>query len=157
MDNTTSKKSKKLANKSTKSNNGGKKKVANPTGKGGFVKGKSGNPTGRPKDAPEIKLLRESQRDEMYKTFFWLQSLTKNELKMINSESLTLLQAGILKSLKIFSETGDYNHIKYPMDHIIGRAKETLDIDTGGSIQLIIAKDFIPEIGNNGNNENKSE
>lgn len=49
--------------------------ATNPEGKGGFTKGKSGNPTGRPKNDPEVKeLARENSTEAIERLVFWMRT-----------------------------------------------------------------------------------
>lgn len=133
-------------------------KINNPSGKGGFKKGKSGNPAGRKPVSPEIKAIRDAVKEDLYGTFYWLSRLTPAELRDIDRSSLTMLQAGMLVTFKKFIRTGDFFWIKYPLDHIIGKAKESLDIKSeGGNITFVVTKDFVPNFSaTNANNVNQS-
>lgn len=139
---------KKLANKITKKKIDGRKvKPGNITGKGGFVKGQSGNPSGRPKDSPEIKLLRESTREHLLSAVGWAENLTYEDIKKIDRKKLTLLQGGILKAFEKYKQTANAEWIRYPMDHMIGRPKESLELDgKGGNITLVVSNDYMPAI-----------
>lgn len=49
--------------------------MANPTGKGGFQKGQSGNPTGRPKEYPEVRdLARQHTAMAIKRLVHWAES-----------------------------------------------------------------------------------
>lgn len=119
----------------------------NPKGKGGFAKGFSGNPLGRPKLPPEIKAVRDAVKEDLIKSVGWISKLTTEEAKRIDKNKLTLLESGVLKCFRDFSK---YGYSDYPhgiMDQTIGKAVETLDIDTnGGSIVYNISPDFMPKL-----------
>jgi hypothetical protein len=122
-----------------------------------FKKGNPGGP-GRPKLPEDLKIIKNSTKDNLYKTFYKFQAMKKEQLQEINLEDITLLEMGILKSFKNFIETGDYNTIKYPLDHIIGKARESLDLNAGGSVQLVISQDFVLDSNSNSSNaDSKSE
>lgn len=133
-----------------------KRKAPNPKGKGGFSKGISGNPQGRPKDPPEIKAIREAVRNDLIEAVGWAAGLSTVEAKKVKAKELPLLKQGVLKAFRMFALTGLTEPVKYLLDHTVGKPKETLDIDTtGGNIQFVIGSDYIPVIPN-GDTDNKS-
>jgi len=143
-------KGKKLQNKIK---NKGKKKPPNPTGKGGFQQGNSGNTRGRPKLTEEEKAVREATKNQIVSTFHWAANLASKGQK-INTSELSLFQKGILKSVQMFSITGNYDYIKFPLDHIIGKAPESIKLDsTGGGVTLVISTDYVPKFGNDGSDK----
>jgi len=123
-----------------------------------FEKGNSGGP-GRPALPKELKEIKNATKEKLYNCFFKYQTLTDNEVLEIKaSGNLTLLEQGILKSLEEFKKSGDYLIIKYPLDQIIGRARESLDLNTGGNVQLVISQSFVPDLDNtNTTNADKSK
>ena len=122
-----------------------------------FKEGNPGGP-GRPPLTEDLKSLKLATKDKLYRSFAKFGSLDKEQLQEIVPEKLTLLELGILKSFKNFVSTGDYNVIKYPLDQIIGRARESLDLNTGGNVQLVISQSFVPDLDNtNTTNADKPE
>lgn len=139
-------------------------KLNNPKGIGGFAKGVSGNPQGRPKDPPEIKAIKEAYKEDLHKAANWASKLerplSKKEKKLFNTEAdkLSLLEIGTLKAYYLYSVTGDVENIKYITDHIIGKPKETLDVEGNGGNTIVynIPGDYIPNFnGNSTNNKSK--
>jgi hypothetical protein len=151
----------KLANKLPKKKRGGvivkkadkrdkrRAKPGNPKGKGGFAKGFSGNPNGRPKDTPEIKASRESVRSKFITTFEWLSNLPYDELNKIPKRKLTLMEGGMLQALKNHYKSGNYEWVRFPYEHVMGKAIQAVDIDTnGGAIVYNFNPDFMPKLNN---------
>jgi len=68
--------------------------------------------------------------------------LTRIEADKIDRDNLSLLELGVLKSLDEFSNGGDYNTIKYPLDQIIGRAKESIDVGLAENDTVKISVNF---------------
>jgi hypothetical protein len=122
-------------------------KRGNPTGKGGFQKGFAPVSLGRPKLSDEEKAVRDATRTQIFNTFHWAANLQSKGQK-INENELTMFQKGIYRSVKLFSVTGDYDCIKFCLDHIIGKAPESIKLDaTSGGVTLVISNDFIPNFG----------
>lgn len=104
---------------------------------------KPGNKIGVDKALPpEMKAVRNATREELFSTFAKYMRLTRVEADNIDRSTLTLLETGVLKSLDLFSEGGDYNAIKYPLDQIIGRAKESIDIGLAENDVVKISVNF---------------
>jgi hypothetical protein len=91
---------------------------------------------------PEMKAVRNSTREELFSTFSKYMRLTRADVDKIDRSILTLLELGVLRSLDIFSDGGDYNSIKYPLDQIIGRAKESIDIGLAENDTVKISVNF---------------
>jgi len=91
---------------------------------------------------PEMKAVRNSTREELYTTFSKYMRLTRIEADKIDRDNLSLLELGVLKSLDEFSNGGDYNTIKYPLDQIIGRAKESIDVGLAENDTVKISVNF---------------
>ena len=91
---------------------------------------------------PEMKAVRNSTREELYTTFSKYMRLTRIEADKIDRDNLSLLEFGVLKSLDEFSNGGDYNTIKYPLDQIIGRAKESIDVGLAENDTVKISVNF---------------
>lgn len=91
---------------------------------------------------PEMKAVRNSTREELYTTFSKYMRLTRIEADKIDRDTLSLLELGVLKSLDEFSNGGDYNTIKYPLDQIIGRAKESIDVGLAENDTVKISVNF---------------
>lgn len=126
------------------------KKRGNPTGKGGFQKGNAPLSPGRPKLSDEEKAVREATRTQIFNGFHWAANLQSKGQK-VNEAELTMFQKGIYRAVKLFSLTGDFDNIKYCLDHIIGKAPESIKLDaTSGGVTLVISNEFIPQLGTGG-------
>tara|TARA_R110000868_G_scaffold81874_1_gene231605 strand:+ start:3286 stop:3606 length:321 start_codon:yes stop_codon:yes gene_type:complete len=89
------------------------KKGETPKGAKPFKKGKSGNPTGRPKKIPEIDIL----------------------LADILSEEKDGMEAAkaVLLSLRNKAIKGDVRAIEVLLDRAYGKAKSSIDLTTNGN------------------------
>ena len=68
--------------------------MANPTGKGGFKKGQSGNPGGRPKDLEGVQALARSYCPEAINTLAEIMRDTQSSAAARVSASQALLERG---------------------------------------------------------------
>lgn len=106
-----------------------KKKMAlgKKTGGKDFQKGKPGGP-GRPSMDADVKSIRDAMRKDIY---FWcdkLFNLSSEELSTaLKDKSYPSLAKGIIKSILKFRATGNWKFVEYPIDQIIGKAKQTID------------------------------
>ena len=86
-------------------------KMANPLGKGGFKKGQSGNPGGRPREKPFRALL--------------LEELEKNEYKRLRKIVLSLVRKG---------EAGDMAALRMIAERVDGSVSDDFSLsDDGGA------------------------
>ena len=88
--------------------------VTNPTGKGGFKKGQSGNPSGRPKEVAEFVELLRSKAPE-----------------------------GVERLCQIMRQDGDLgaacSAAKFLLERAYGRAPQAVDLNmTGGGLQVSV-------------------
>ena len=86
--------------------------MGNPTGKGGFKKGQSGNPSGRPKTNPRYQELLDEILD------------SKKE------GDITIYQKLIKKLAEEGYQNGNIQAITYLIDRRLGKAKQSMDINT---------------------------
>lgn len=89
--------------------------VNNPTGKGGFKKGKSGNPKGRAKKAHEVKFL-DLLRNE----------ITENDWHIIIRTAIS------------FAQAGDTNARRWLSDYTMGPPVQKQEItgEDGGAVKI---------------------
>ena len=98
-----------------------------------FVKGKSGNPTGRPKLPEDILKAVNSGREDICRALFEIENLTIPEAKSIKQDNLSLLKRVILKAFI----DNDHASIKIYQDRVYGKAKETVDLGISGGINIV--------------------
>lgn len=77
---------------------------------------------------PEIREIRTATKTQLFQAFKRFMECKMDEIGQYDLDQLPLLDKGILKSLIEFSNTGDYDAIKYILDQIIGRAKESIEL-----------------------------
>ena len=89
----------------------------NPTGKGGFQKGQSGNPHGRK------KRIEEDDRLAIFKSV-----ITDKEFKKLSELVLDK------------SKRGDYRYIKLAFEYLLGPPQQKVDITSKGEALQVIFK-----------------
>lgn len=90
-----------------------------------FTKGKSGNPSGRPKLPEDILKSISSGREDICRALFEIENLTISEVKSLKQDELSLLKRVILKAFI----DNDHAAIKIYQDRVYGKAKETMELD----------------------------
>jgi hypothetical protein len=106
-----------------------------------FEKGNPGGP-GRPSLPDDLKSIRTATKEDLFKAFYKFKNMKRYDLEFLDIEDLSLLELGVSKSFKKFIEDGDYNAIKYPLDQIIGRAKESIDLSSEKGLNININYDL---------------
>lgn len=105
------------------------KRIPNPTGKGGFIKGKSGNPGGRPKNAESFAYW--------YQTF---KNMTVAELEKWTQdnpkENRTV--AADLAYRRVFNAQKDLKEFQEVADRSEGRPKQTTDVNITGEVTALV-------------------
>jgi hypothetical protein len=100
-----------------------------PPTAGSFKKGNVPISPGRPKLTIEQQEIRRATKEDLFQWYNYFSSLTPEQISEINLEKLPLFASGMLNSLLKFYESGDVKFISYILDQIIGKAKETMQID----------------------------
>ena len=113
------------------------------TGGRDFKKGKPGGP-GRPSLDADIRAIRESVRKDLH---YWYErcSAMGNEelLKSLKDPYIPAFARGVAKSIYNFRRTGNWKNVEYPIDQLIGKPKQSLDLAGGiiGPISIEIIGD----------------
>jgi len=100
-----------------------------------FKKGNLGGP-GRPALSEDLKAIKKATKEKLYSIFANFQGMNRKQIQELIPDEMSLLELGMMKSFKNFIKTGDYKVIQYPLDHIIGKAKESVDLNAIGNISL---------------------
>lgn len=114
-----------------------KKQKGGITGKG-FKPGQSGNPSGRPKGSLGFSTLFKKA----------IRKIAKEKKLNIKDPETQLVVKAIIEGLK-----GNYSYYKDIMDRRYGKAKESLDITTGGK-PLSLLSNLKLDDNNNSSKEN---
>ena len=77
---------------------------------------------------PEIKAIRIATKEMLFDAFFQFCNMSVNDVVKLETKDYSLLQQGVLQSLIKFRETGEYDYIKYMLDQIVGRARESIEL-----------------------------
>jgi len=120
--------------------------------KGSFKKGNSGG--GRKPLPDDIKEARTLSYNDMCRTVIKVRKMTFLEIKEvkdgIEKGTKKVMDMPIGEFVIMTAYAGrDYQAIKIYEDRLWGKAQESIDLGMkeGGTIQLVIGKDFIPDIG----------
>lgn len=99
---------------------------------------KHGNPGGGRKPmSADLKAIRDSTREGLFNSFSFFAGLTEGEILDIENGNkhsevkLSLLNEGIIKSLRMFKENGETKHIEYMLNQIIGKPRESIELSGG--------------------------
>lgn len=96
----------------------------------GFKKGQVANPKGRPKLLPEnhgVKKLSTEDLRRMITRFF---NMTFEEMsRKVDDPAATTLELCIASCLNKAIETGDFTKIGVMIERVIGRVKDTVEVD----------------------------
>jgi len=87
---------------------------------------------------PEIKAVRLATKEMLFENFSKYSKLTLLENDNIDKSNMSLLELGIIRSLYNFYESGNYDHIKYMLDQIIGRARESIELSSESNEKIEI-------------------
>lgn len=121
--------------------------IGKKTGGRNIKPGTTLNPAGRPSHDADVKAIRDSLRKDIY---FWCDSLFNlpNEdlnARLKNDKTLPALARGIIKSIQKFRLTGNWKYVEYPIDQIIGKPKQSVDVAGGFTgnvtIEIVPGKD----------------
>lgn len=99
------------------------KHIPNPTGKGGFVKGVSGNPGGRPKNDQRVS--------------WWMQQFLNMTKEEYESQDLTGKPMAALVAKEAFDKRKDLAERKELLDRTEGRAIQTLAGDADKPLTIL--------------------
>jgi len=97
-----------------------------------------GNKFGRgtkplPKETKEARKLNAAESFKLVNTYAWMPPEQLKILLELSSESLPMYELGMLRSFQKYAKSGDISHIKFWIEHLVGKPKERLDVS--GSIE----------------------
>lgn len=115
--------------------------------KGQWKPGQSGNPNGRPKKIYTI--LKESgyTNEEIRIAFAEVAWSDKEELeRILNDPTTPTIVRGVAHSFKRAADKGDYRYMKDMIEQVIGQAKQTVDTEIKGEVNITFnLNDSIPD------------
>ena len=111
-----------MAEKEKNSTKNSKKAAKKTVGKP-FVKGRSGNPNGRPKLSDEERNARESSRREIAATWERLKAMKVSDLQKIDKAKMTVVEAWMIKAMLRGIQSGDTSDLHKFYDRLLGRPR----------------------------------
>lgn len=109
-------------------------KGKNKNPKNNFKKGVSGNPKGKPPLPPEILAIRKGSKQQIIEAYGKFSEMPIDDA--MNERGSTLVEEGVLKSLKIFSNTGDTQNISKLWDQVHGKPIQPIGTENGDAIEI---------------------
>lgn len=95
-----------------------------------FKPGQSGNPSGRPKDPPEVKLIKRLTRQEMAEVGSLIVQGKISDLQMVaTGPQSTVLKAMIAKVAINIMAKGDMHSLDLLLNRLIGKVKDEVVVD----------------------------
>lgn len=116
---------------------------------GSFKKGNVPISPGRPKLTIEQQEIRRATKEDLFQWYNYFSSLSPEQIDQIDLPKLPLFASGVLNSLLKFYETGDVKFISYILDQIIGRPKETMQLDGNMRVPVTITVKGVKSERNN--------
>lgn len=111
-----------------------------------FVKGQSGNPSGRPKKFTTLLKEQGYKQSEINDTIQTMLSFTIDELKIVHdSDEATILEKTIANALYRSFKKGSLYSIETLLTRSFGKPKEQLDIDANiniSAIEIVIKESY---------------
>jgi len=84
---------------------------------------------GRKADSPEMKAIRYATREDLLKWFRFIAVSPVDVIDQMDINKQPLFIAGLMKAFQQFKKSGDFDYLKYPLDQILGKAKEYIEIE----------------------------
>lgn len=106
----------------------------NPSKKGQFKKGQSGNPAGSSKKSVALKIMRSMSQDELADILLRLRQMTVADFELYaskdNKAKLTVQEAEVVAIINTIVKKGDGFMWNAIMDRIVGKPKASVDISS---------------------------
>lgn len=112
--------------------------------KNAFKKGKSGNPSGRPKTPPDILEIRKMNNAEVTRMLNKFSNCTRKELEQMQSDPNTMaLDLIIIKIMLEGMRSGSLSHLNFVLERMVGKTPDKIEhsgqLENNGTVHVTMS------------------